>query len=355
MSQIEVFENLRGMAPKELLDFLGQILAFFPPEFRYRLKRVVESLPREGDNMQRVLELVRSQWKDIRSRDWLKIAIAGPSQTGKATLLRAIRQKQLEPAEPIFNIVETPGLQEYLGFRSGESAPEELSEAALILLVLDGRYGVSESTLQMVQGLQRLDKPILVVLNKMDLVEKPSEAVSRARKLLKPNVFPVSALQSSSIDKLLDAIVATESRALYPLTQTFPGFRRSICGGVVTQAAMASGLVGAIQIPVSDLLPMTAIQTGMLLKVARAFGFPLNRDRARELLPMLAAGVLVREGTHRLRERFPRQARLIAVSAAGAWTYLLGKAAIVYFQSITDALHGKELAEPSRMLREVSA
>lgn len=355
MPHDDVFENLRGLAPKELLDLLTQIAAFLPPQFRYRLKRVVESLPREGDNMQRVLELVRNQWRDIRSQDWVKIAITGPSQTGKGTLLRAIRRKQLEPAEPIFSIVETPGLQEYLGFRSSDTAPDELKEADLILLVLDGRYGVSESTLEMVRRLQLLDKPILVVLNKMDLVDKPSENVSRVRKLLRPNVFPVSALQSSSIDRLLDAIVATETRALYPLTQTFPGFRRSICGGVVTQASLASGLVGAIPIPVSDLLPLTAIQTGMLLKVARAFGYPLNRDRARELLPMLGAGALVREGAHRLRERFPSQARLIAVTAGGLWTFLLGQAAIAYFQSITDALHGKDLKASHRVLREVTA
>ncbi len=355
LTQPSTLENLRGLAPGEVLDFLEQLLAFFPSEFRYRLKRVVESLPREGDNMQRVLELVRSQWKDIRSQDWVKIAITGPAQTGKATLLRAIRRKQLEPADPIFSIVETHGLEEYLGYRSSEKTPDELDEADLILLVLDGRYGVSESTTEMVAGLQRLDKPILVVLNKMDLVESPSEALRNARKSLEVNVFPVSALASSSIDKLLDAIVATESRALYPLTQTFPEFRRGICGGVVTQAALASGLVGAIPIPVSDLLPLTAIQTGMLLKIARAFGFPLNRDRARELIPMLAAGTLVRQGAHRLRERFPRQARLIAISAAGAWTFLLGRAAILYFESFNSALHGGELAAPARVLREVTA
>ncbi len=353
--KLDAFENLRGLAPQELLDFLEQLLRLLPPEFRYRLKRVIDSLPREGDNMQRVLELVRNQWRDIRSEHWVKIAIAGPGQTGKASLLRAIRRKQLEPGEPIFSIVETPGLEEFLGYRSTESTPAELREADLILLVLDGRYGVSDSTREMVQGLQSLDKPILAVLNKMDVVEKPAAVLSAARKSLNISTFPASALRPDSIDKLLDAIVATDSRALYPLTRTFPEFRRSICSGVVTQASLASGLVGALPIPVSDMLPMTAIQTGMLLKIARAFGFPLNQRRARELVPMLAAGTLVREGTHRLRRRFPRQARLIAVSAAGAWTYLLGRAAIAYFQSFNDALQGKEPAETVRVLREVTA
>ncbi len=43
------------------------------------------------------------------------------------------------------------------------------------------------------------------------------------------------------------------------------------------------------------------------------------------------------------------------VSAAGLWTYLLGRAAIAYFQTFNDALQGREPAESVRVLREVTA
>src|SRR5690606_39494931 len=76
--------------------------------------------------------------------------------------------------------------------------------------------------------------------------------------------------------------------------QAEDGIRDFHVTGVQTCAlpisSFGSALVALIPIPVSDLLPMTAIQTAMILKIARAFGFSINRSRARELLPMLAAG-----------------------------------------------------------------
>ncbi len=352
--QLDVFKNLRGQASPELLDFLNQVLVFFPLDFAYRLKQVVDALPRDGDNMQKVLELVRSQWRDINSQRWVRIAVTGPNRTGKESLVKAILSRKSPAAASIFTVVETPGLEEFLGYRASAGNPEELAGADVIVLTLDGRYGVAPSTVQLAEGLQRLDKPLLVALTKIDLVEKPAEAVRETRRKLGLKVVPVSVHRPASIDRLLKEIVATNSKALFPLTQSFPEFRRGICDGVVTQAALASSLVGALSIPVSDLLPITAIQTGMLLKIARSFGFRLNRDRARELIPMLVGGVLVREGGHRLRRRFPGHGKLIAVSVAGLWTYGLGRAAIAYFEHLTRALdeeqpfHDQALAEAGR-------
>ena len=228
MNHSDPLQNLRGFASQEILEFLRQILLFFPDEFRFRLKQVVEALPREGDNMQKVLELVRSQWKDIQSEEWVHIAVVGPAQTGKTSLLKAMGRKQSESVAPIFGIVETPGLEEFLGYESTQAWPQRLREAGMLLLVLDGRYGVSEATSQMFDRLQSLDKPILVLLNKMDVVENPADAVRQARKRLQNRVFATSAFQPASIDRFLNAIVSLYPKALYPLTRAFPEFIRTI-------------------------------------------------------------------------------------------------------------------------------
>ncbi|MDA2937301.1 GTP-binding DUF697 domain-containing protein [Acidobacteria bacterium AH-259-A15] len=331
-SRRDVFVNLRGWVPAELVGFLDQILVLLPDELKYHLKEVIDSLPLEGDHMQKVLELVRSQWRDIQSQDWVQIVVVGPARTGKSSLVRAMSRKQADASQGIFAIVDVQGLDEYLGYEPDRSVPEELQHADLVLLILDAQYGVADSTVQMYERLKSLDKPMRVVLNKMDLVESPGLSVREAGRRLATNVLGVSAVQPETIDRLLRAAVATSPKTLYPLTQNFPEFRRSICNGIVTQAACATAVVGAIPIPVSDLLPITAIQTGMLLKIARAFGYRLNRERARELLPMLAAGAAVREGSHRLRCRFPEYRKLIAVLIAGIWTFVLGQAAIQYFE-----------------------
>jgi len=333
----DIFANIRDSAPVELLGFLDQIVTLLPEGFRYRLQQVFDSLPPQGDNLQRVLELVRSQWKDIQSQERVQIAIVGPGQTGKSSLLAALSGRQLVGSKPIFTLVDIHDV--YLGYEPDEALSEKLRDIDLILLILDGRYELSNSTKEMYEGLNSLNRPVLVVLNKIDLVQTPRDAVRAARRRLGTSVFTTSAVQPETIDQLLKAILDTDPKTLSSLTQSFPEFRRSICHGIVSQAALSGAIVGAIGIPIADFLPMTAIQTGMLLKIARTFGCPLNRERARELLPMLAAGVAAREGSHLLRRRYPEYRKLISISVAGIWTLVLGHAAIQYFEAFSKFLN----------------
>ena len=107
---------------------------------------------------------------------------------------------------------------------------------------------------------------------------------------------------------------------------------------MVTQAAVASSLVGGLRIPVSDMLPLTAIQTAMLLKIARAFGHQLGWSRARELGPMLVAGFIARKAAHGLGERFRGHKTMIDATAAGTGTFAMGRVAIRYFEKFSDLL-----------------
>ena len=330
----DVFAKVRGWAPKEALEFLDQVLLFFPDDLKYRIKQVIDSLPAEADNLDKVLELVRRQWQDLQSDEHFQIAVAGLPRAGKSSLVRMITANQASGSAPIFVPVNLPGLQEFVGYESEQSLPPELQEVDMVVLVLDGRFELSESTRDLHRRLKNCGKPLLVVLNKIDLTERPGDALKEAKRLLATTVFPASIQKPGTVRRLLKAIVASDPKSLYVLTRSLPDFRRSICDATITQSALASGLVGAIPIPVSDLLPVAAIQTAMLLKIARAFGYPLSHERARELLPLLASGVVVREGGYRLRQKFPRQERLISVSVAGVWTFLVGQFMVRYFEQL---------------------
>lgn len=338
------FANLRGLAPAELTDFLTQFLLLFPVEFQERVHRVIETIPASGDTMQRVLEVVRAQWQGIQSEHWIRISLVGPSQTGKTTLLKSILKQQSPHTPDIFSIEEIPGLSEYLGYESTPLSQHKEKRADLTVLVLDAQYEVSGETKAMLDAIRTREPRVLVVLNKCDLVVDPGEAVRRASHTLQQRVVPVSAADGGSLRRLLRAIIATEEEALYPLALAFPRLRSQICRGIVTQSSIACAVVAAIPIPVSDLLPITAIQSSMLLKLARTYGHRLDRGRVLELGPMLLSGLAVREASHRLRRQFPRQAKLIGVSASGAWTYLLGRAAIAYFDRFSALLEEGETA-----------
>lgn len=334
-SKESLFSNIRDLGSPELLGFLDQCAAFFPEDIRFRLQVMMNAIPDQGDTLNRVLGLVARQWEGLRSQRWLKIALVGPAGAGKGTLLHTIRGGYPEKDNPIFSIVDTQGLEEYLGFKRWNSTPEDLQSADIILLVLDASYELSEETLKMSEHLASLGKPYLAVLNKADLVERPRRVAAEARRQLGVRVFSLSASSIDSVNRLLKIIVTMFPKALFPLTKNLPGFRRSVYDSIITQASVSSGLVGAIPIPVSDLLPISCIQTAMLLKIARVFGFSVNRARAKELLPVLAAGLAVREGALHLKEKFPHHQTLISVSLAGTWTFLIGKAAVLYFERLS--------------------
>ncbi len=342
LEDLSVFSNLRDYGPKELIEFLEQCAALLPEGLRFRLRSAVRSLPSEGDNLERVLQLVLRHWEGFQSDDWVKIDLVGPARTGKSTLVQEICGEQSRSGRAIFNIVDIQGLEEFLGYRRTESIPNEVSRADIVLLVLDSRYRFTSDTLRMVENFSALEKPFLVVLNKIDLVESPRETLRKARGALGVDVLPTCAFEPKSLDRLLKAVVAANSKILYPLAMSLPRFRASLCEGIVGQSALSAGLVAVVPIPISDAFAISGIQIAMVLKIARVFGFPISRGRARELLPLLAAGLLVREGTHRLRERFPEQKRLIAVSMGSTWTYLIGRAAVRYFESLARFMREKD-------------
>ncbi len=330
-----LFSNIRDLGSPELLGFLDQCAAFFPEDLRFRLQEMMKAIPDQGDTLNRVLGLVARQWEGLRSQKWLNIALVGPASAGKGTLLHTIRGGYPKTDNPIFSIVDTQGLEEYLGYQKWSGIPEELLAADIVVLVLDASFELSEATLKMSDRLASLGKPYLAVLNKADLVDSPRRVAAAARRHLGVQVFPFSASRIDSVNRLLKIIVTMHPKTLFPLANNLPGFRRSVCDSIITQASVSSGLVGAIPIPISDLLPISGIQTAMVLKIARVFGFSVNRVRARELLPVLAAGLVVREGALHLKEKFPNHQTLISVSMAGTWTYLVGKAAILYFERLS--------------------
>ena len=335
LESLQVFSNLGEFGSDEFLEFLEQCAGLLPEVLRFRLRNAISAFPSQGDNLERVLELVRKHWEGLQSDEWIKIAVVGPARTGKSTLVHEIVGNRNGSDRPIFTIVDTQGLEEFLGYQRTHRIPKEVTEADMVLLTLDARYHFTEDTLGMVESFSALGKTLLVVLSKIDLVESRRRTVRKARQAFGVDVLSVSAFQPKTVDRLLKAIVAANSKALYPLSCSLPRFRTSMSEGIVSQSTFAAGVVGAVPIPVSDAFAISGIQIAMILKIARVFGFRINRGRARELLPVLAAGLLVREGTHRLRERFPEQKRLIAVSFGAAWTYLVGRAAIRYFEQLS--------------------
>jgi GTPase len=155
------------------------------------------------------------------------IAIVGRPNVGKSTLFNRLigRRRSIVTDEPgitrdriygildwngrSYEVVDTggiiPGEETEIPVRIFEQAQIAIDAAVLVLLVVDGRSGITPPDQELVRLLRRAGKPMFLVVNKIDS-EKQAAEVSEFHRLGVDHVFPISAEHGRGITELLDQI-----------------------------------------------------------------------------------------------------------------------------------------------------
>ncbi len=157
------------------------------------------------------------------------VAIVGRQNAGKSTLLNRVAGKPLAIVENLpgttrdrifatvswqgveFTLVDTGGLEvkPLSTIAQGVKAQIEaaISEADIIISLVDVRDGVTPSDLDIADMLRRVNKPVLLAANKVDNAKLEGDAVE-FYKLGLGEPLPISAHHGRGIAELLDKIVA---------------------------------------------------------------------------------------------------------------------------------------------------
>jgi len=160
------------------------------------------------------------------------ISIVGAPNVGKSTLLnwlvgerlaivthkpQTTRNKILgvrteNQAQMIF--LDTPGIHRTakakLNQRMVKRAVEAINEADLILLVTDASKPFQPDEEYTISVLEQTKRPIILIINKIDLVSKDSllPIIDEYNKRLNPvEVFPISALRGENMEELVPKII----------------------------------------------------------------------------------------------------------------------------------------------------
>ena len=155
------------------------------------------------------------------------IAIVGRPNVGKSTLFNRLigQRRSIVTDEPgitrdriygnlnwhgrSYEIVDTggivPGEETEIPVRIFEQAQIAIASASLVLLVVDGRSGITPPDQELVRLLRRTGKPVFLVVNKIDSEKQASEA-SDFYRLGINRVFPVSSEHGRGITELLDEV-----------------------------------------------------------------------------------------------------------------------------------------------------
>jgi GTP-binding protein Era len=149
-----------------------------------------------------------------------KLAIV--SDKPQTTRNRIVGVRNYEAGQVVF--LDTPGIhkpQHRMNVRMVDVARDAMRDVDLVVLVVDAseRSGAGDTfTLDMVK---RADRPVVLVLNKVDLVAKPKllpmiDEWSRRAEFA--GIVPVSALTGDNIDRLEEVLLAhlPDGEPLYP-------------------------------------------------------------------------------------------------------------------------------------------
>lgn len=189
------------------------------------------------------------------------VAIVGRPNVGKSTLMnRLLRQKvSIVSAKPqttrtrIMGIKNLPGAQliflDTPGiYKSGghfhkvmvKAAMNTLQEADLILWMVDAADPLSSDDKLILEGLGGVKSPIVLAINKVDVVEKAKllPAIDRFRGLLPfVEIVPISATKGDNVDRLESLLIhyLPEGQPLYPLDQLTDQPERFIIAEVIRE------------------------------------------------------------------------------------------------------------------------
>jgi GTP-binding protein Era len=158
------------------------------------------------------------------------VVIFGPPNAGKSTLLNRILGEKLSitsrkpqtTRNRILGVLHRPGSQmifydtpgvfeakDRLNIRIVEAAFSVVSDADLILVIVDVAHPDPNAERFLLKRLQHQSRPVILALNKIDLIEKSSllQIIDKWSKVYKfESIVPISAIQGLQVEKLINAM-----------------------------------------------------------------------------------------------------------------------------------------------------
>ena len=337
--------------PKPVRAPIQSVWNVLTDEERAAFELLLQDLPVALAPLKRIFDLVLDQYKPLIPKR--SIAVLGPANVGKSTLYNQLvakdDQAEVSPVPGttrenqeadvgLFSLTDTPGADAVgaVGERERQIAFQAANRADLVVLIFEATRGVKRYERDLFDRLTASGKPFVVVLNKMDLVDKRDrDAVleSAARNLgLEPaQIIGTVAESGENVGRVVLAITKFEPGLLAAIAEAMPEYRARLAWQRILPAASAAAVVGLVPLPFMDLIPLLAIQSGMVLSLARTYGFRLTAARAKELIATFGLGFAARYAFGQLSKLGGVPGWVLSASVAAATTVAMGFAAMNWF------------------------
>jgi uncharacterized protein (DUF697 family) len=150
--------------------------------------------------------------------------------------------------------------------------------------------------------------------------------------VLDTDLFAVAPGQPLPVEKIAERVADRAGERSHHLAARIPAIRPAVVDQIVRHFSRQNGVLGvAIFIPGADFPVLTLNQIRMVLRIATAHGEELDRERAFEVLSVVAAGLGFRTVARQMVGLVPGLGWAVKGGVAYGATLAIGEAAAAYF------------------------
>lgn len=307
----------------------------------------------------------------------LVIGFLGTASSGKTSGIKALFSVDLGNIHPIPGstkavkvmqiddhvfVVDAPGFGD-IHKEVSQKAKEACDQVDIFIYVLNAQGGYKQQEKEDYQTLFALNREVLVVLNKIDTIMDPrfpeqlQELIQHTQRSMgvDSNSFadvafdpnPFIAKKPINLQKVRDWIQKTlEEKGKDLLFAKVSREKDRICDTWIHTASTSAAATGAVPIPGSDIVPITAIQIGLIYKIASIYGHEVTKKDALAFITQTFTGQVGKQIFRWIITSLKAAGWIpiagwittavvstVAATIAGALTYGVGQAAKAYYKS----------------------
>ncbi len=245
-------------------------------------------------------------------------------------------------------IADTPGLFDIDADVSKKASDFVANSADIILYFLNAGVGVTQHEKKAFEEISALGKQTLVVLNKIDSLEQNevTDVINQIKEELGIFPIPISSKTGEGIQNLNNEIVKIlEANGKDLMFLKISKFKEQSVKKWINAATATAFGIGALPIPGSDIVALSALQTGLAFKIAYIYDIKPTKEDIMSLVASTVTGSIgkqiVRWGITALKaagwipgaQLLEVAISVIAASIAASLTYAFGWACNAYYKS----------------------
>ena len=213
------------------------------------------------------------------------------------------------------------------GVASSVREEDALGEAALLVYVLAGPP--EDSDVAVLKRASLAGTPIVAVLAGPQGDDNPDPPYALAEHVVR--VRPGSGFP---VEEIARAIAHALGERATPLAARLPVLRDAVVDRLIRKFSRQNAIIGvSVFVPGADMPVLTANEIRLLMRIADAYGFELDRERIPEVLGVIGTGFGLRAVARSLLGVVPVAGWAVKGGIAYGGTRALGEAARRYFQT----------------------